>query len=76
MSTCTTQFLVSIPTEDESPEARQFLLNLEVSLEPATEPEEDDEILVTVCSAKEVTGTNFVPCSPGPPAENPHPDTN
>jgi len=73
MSTCTTQFLVSIPTENESPEERQFLLNLAVSLEAATVEEEEDEILVTLCLALEVIGKNLVPCSPGPPLENPNP---
>ena len=73
MSTNTAQFLISIPAEGESSTARQFLLNLEVSVEPATEGDSIEGIQVTLCSAQEVTGTNPVPCSPGPAMENPNP---
>lgn len=73
MSTNTAQFLISIPAEGQSP-ARQFLLNLKVSLEPATEQDNIAGIQVTLCSAQEVTGTNPVPCSPGPSLENPNPN--
>lgn len=73
MATSTAQFLISIPAEGQSAAARQFLLNLEVSLEPATEQDNVAGIQVTLCSAQEVTGTNPVPCSPGPAMENPNP---
>ena len=73
MSTSTAQFLISIPAEGQSSTARQFLLNLAVSLEAANEQDSVPGIQVTLCSAQEVTGTNPVPCSPGPAMENPNP---
>ena len=42
-------------------------------MEPATEGDSTEGIQVTLCSAQEVTGTNPVPCSPGPAMENPNP---
>jgi len=74
MSTRTVQFLISIPAENESSTARQFLLNLAVSLEPASEEGSIEGMQVTLCSEQEGTGINPMPSSPGPALENPNPN--
>lgn len=73
MPTRNVQFLISVPAENETSQARQFLLNLTVSLEAASEEVGVEGIELTLCGSTEETTEGPVPCSPGPALENPNP---
>ena len=72
MSTRNVQFLISVPAGDETSQPRQFLINLAVSLEPASEEQGIEGIELTLCSAEECPDGPLPP-SPGPVLENPNP---
>lgn len=69
----TVRFLISTSSQDGS-SRQQFLVNLALSLEPASEEDSCGQIeVVLVPATSEGGGVGLVPCSPGPIMDNPNP---